>query len=589
MVLFASRELFDVPPKRNVHNGLTETKSLSIPIMSPLRNSHSNFELNKKPTESLPTTSGKVNLPDYYNIFVPDLPANSPHAKHPVTSTRNSRLSRKQQNDSVPDSVQQGIDLTDSSQAPGGDADNLHPRHGAHITDEHHRSSVNCPVYSSIATVDKRFKSPLISNYDTLTPIVPSECKDGAKQQLYDSLLPIKSSSSSPEPVVSPTDSFSPVSRYDRKVKVTHHPHKYEYIDVDINHSGESASSEGVFSPSNSMEHPLTWMSPPPNDSTTVVSKKGSSDEEANSITRTSIKEPKTKSRRKQLPLQTTDENFMSASTQKPRAPRLARVPLHNADSISESPKVRTKPVPLPRLSTQTSINQQNRHSASSDDSNSSFEVIPSVNTANRDSSHECASPSGHHQDVVVNRHKISSIHVELVADQSRSSSDIIPPPLPPRKTVDDTSDAPTLSGPDLKLNEASSQNVSSSDISLGSQNEVPPVPPRPQDGTFKVPLPQAHFDFEKTATPPKPKVLYANDQQSKNYLALTFGEKEDSNGYTEVGINQHVVVPSTPSEQNDSRVSYASVSFPMTEALRNTKEEVDDKKREFISATKRQ
>lgn len=570
----------DHTPSKHItqKDGLGGGRSLSV---APLRTSRSNFELNKQPSESSHLQAVRVNLPDYYNIFVPDLPANSSETHHIIKSKYfpPTQVSKKQQaflgNNG---DTKQGSEHTDS---PGNVTDIE-----ISVNDKHVSDNTEYPV---IVNTDRQSTSPSLGNYDTLIPFVSKDGKDEGNQSHYDSLLPLNldsnSSSSSPEPLISPQDSFSMVSRYDRKIQLTQHPHKYEYIDIDVTNSGESTSSEKLLG-SNSMEHPLTWMPPHPPDNTSAAKNN-----------RKFTKEPKTNPRRKHLPLQRCEDHVegtngsknssTNPSALKPRGPRMSRLPVKSSDSVNESTKQLNKPFPLPRFSTNSQatslgFNISNRNSASSDDSVSSFELIPSVLATDKNSLRDCISPSNHqtHGDISP---KISSVHVEFV---KTIESDIVRPPVPPRRHADDNSD-------DTKGTEPFSRGIATSDTGSNSRKEIPPppLPVKPQEGIFKVPLPQAHFDFQKTATPPKPKVLKVlgmnEEHQPSNYATLGFHNQKDTNDYAEVDINPQTSAV-TPVDQTDSRVPYVSVSFLMTDALRNIKEQVDDNKREFISATQK-
>ena len=489
-------------------------KSLGPSQTGSLKGSLSTHELNSNASEN---NTSKPVAPDYYNMCVPNLPANSTASNGQHTSPTLSLTSLHQPST--------GVDTTDGD--PG----------------THTRSNVPAPRVST--EIDRRSRSPMLHTYDTLD-LIP-ENKD-APVQHYDRLssLPLnqKSSSSSPEPVLSPTETSSQASRYARKFQVIQHHHKYEYIDVELEHSADSASSDGVFSPSNTMEHPLTWMSqgqsdtavPPPEPTVHGFPKK-----------RVSVKETNSKPRKKHLPLQTTQEQPSDTLPHKPRAPAMSRVPNGNV----------RKPLPAVRKSKSKDKDQRrsklsvNRSSGSSDES-SSFEVIPDVLESLRK---ETLSPYHNAASNGNGRHKISNIQVELVKDPVTMHT---PPPLPARNNSSDGEQ--TAKQDSHRLPEGRQ-----------ASTDTPPLPPRPP---HRVPLPPVQIDFTKTPTPPRPRVLGAPETTNKKYVALNFGDSTefDDSTYTTVNVDQPVILRAASEQhQSDDRVSYSAVNFPVMEALHST------------------
>lgn len=455
----------------------------SVPYTGGLRNSRSTNELDNNPI-----TDSSHPSPDYYNMCVPNLPANNSKNGLHLRTTLSLTSIHQQFNslDSVDGDTRSGI--------PGPRSD-----------------------------FERQSRSPVANTYDSLIPL--PENKEVMTER-YDRLSPLSlnrnSGSSSPDPVLSPTESLNHLTRYQRKVNVTHYHHKYEYVDVDLEHSGESGSSDGVFSPSNKMEHPLTWMSPGPNETSQPESH--SKPAIIESRKRVSIKETNSKPRKKQLPLQTTPEDSLHF--------------FPSEQPVRASSEITRKPSPAPRNS-RSKTTSAVRRSSSSDES--SFEVIPEMETI----SHAHTTPNE------TFRPKISNIQVELVRD---SVSEHMSPPLPPRNGSDN----------DLskKFNTESQ---------LTSSVETPPLPPRPQHHK----LPPVNIEIDKKPLPPKPKVLCIPDNGSKKYVSLTFNETVDfdDSTYSAVNVDQPLQFNRSFSEhqESDERVSYSSVNFPITDALHST------------------
>ena len=463
-----------------------------MPHTGGLRNSRSTNELDHNPTTETSRPS-----PDYYNMCVPNLPANSKNGLHLRTTLSLTSIHQQFQF--------HGLDTVDGDTQSGA------------------------PGPKMTSDLERRSRSPGTNAYDSLISVPENK---QVMTELYDRLSPLpqdqNSGSSSPDPVLSPTGSLNHLARYQRKVQVTHHHHKYEYIDVDLEHSGESGSSDGVFSPSNMMEHPLTWMSPGPNE--TPQPESHSKPAIIGSKKRVSIKETNSQPRKKHLPLQTAHEYSSEF--------------FPSEQPIPASSEVTGKPSPAPRKSrskTDKDILRTSsvRQSSSSDES--SFEIIPDLGIETISHAH---TPNENFHP------KISNIQVELVRD---SVSEHMSPPLPPRN------------GSDSDLPNTESQ--------LTSSVETPPIPPRPQH--HKVPLPPVNIDFDKKPLPPKPKVLRIPDSASKKYVSLTFNETVDfdDSAYSAVNVDQPLQFNRSFSEhqESDERVSYSSVNFPITDALHST------------------
>lgn len=130
------------------------------------------------------------------------------------------------------------------------------------------RSPSKSPCFSPVPMQDQRDTSPRPGCYDTLAPI-ENDVGVPKPQQVYDSLLPYrdassKSSSSSPEPTLLPPNLVNKSFQYNRKVKVLQHRHMYEYIDVESEDSSSNEGGRDLISPTQpgpvSLEHPSEWM-----------------------------------------------------------------------------------------------------------------------------------------------------------------------------------------------------------------------------------------------------------------------------------------------------------------------------------------
>lgn len=467
-------------------------KKFSVPNKS-LRTSKSSNELDT----DYPVPKSSRPAPDYYNMCVPDLPANS-SSGHQLRST----LSLT--------SIHHHFETVDGEKQSNAS--------GSRLLSDHDRG-----------------QSPVVNFYDSLIPLPDSKDKIS---EVYDRLSPLprsqKSDSSSPEPVLSPTGSLLQLGpAYTRKMHLTHHPHKYEYIDVDLEHSGESGSSDGVFSPNNMMEHPLMWMSPGSNNTSQLESNKASS----NSKSRVAIKQTKSHPRKKQLPLQTTQEE----STGDVQSSLSLQI---SSEDVLPTPRKSKSRMNNGHIKSSTLVLA---HQSSSSDE-SSFELIPNISDRLRKG---VVSPS--YTPNEDDGSKTTSAQVDELVPQS-------PPPIPSR------------SGSDGDIH------VSQKPKSVprpASSFETPPLPPRPQH--HKVPLPPVHIDIDKKPLPPKPKVLCIPDNANKKYVSLTFDNVDlvdfDDNNYSTVNINQPLKVnqPIADHSNEDDRVSYSAVNFPVTDALHST------------------
>ena len=610
------------------------TSSMELPSPS-LRNSHSDYELNKAgvPTSPVSTKGNHENQAvfDYYNILVPHLPAHS-KTKGLDFGLRNKFDSTNHSSDVVVDTTSgyplspkkgdRGIqpgDMTLSENIVGqsaveefpkelGDADKAAMLSNRHIPS----STVPLPSMSKTPGTSAQYSShPGI--YDTLAPLVDGSDNPGASSShpLYDSLLPkskSRSTSSSPEPCNYSPDHLNRTYQYNRKVQLLQHGHKYEYIDVELpqNETDSSRSNDGKQECSSPVrkEHPSSWMTTPSQ----------RHDERSNSVLRSL---PSISSRRKkQLPLQDGSDEVGSPSVEtdcthgtsesgsavRKSKPQLSQIPKESStDHSCESPKSPRKPQPLPRKGVHPQ--QVSNELISSIESyigkqeNSlplgHSDIVDGKPYPMKGDGHQVtAFSSPQRLTTEIAAPKIKSIQVEL-AKEPQDGNDGDPPVLPPRQPL--------------------SSNGPSEDTRLGSQSPLPAIPPRPSaaktstDPTkaglppttstqrlsepgIKLPLPQKEIKFNPPG-PPKPRVLCPppdNTSQQK-YVAVYFADvpASDSSDYHEVVVHPSALVP--PSVQqghnNDSsenRVEYIRVDFNMTYGLGKTIEQVEDRRRGF-------
>lgn len=601
------------------------TSSLELPSPS-LRNSHSDYELNKAGLPTSPQNAERNDenrvVFDYYNILVPHLPAHSKTKgqdfglRNKFDSTNHSRQINSSSDvvvDTTPCSEKddRGIqpeEMSENEEFPKelGDAEEAAKLSNRQIPS----STVPLPSMSKIPSTSAQNSSHL-GIYDTLAPLsdgsdIPSA---SSPHPLYDSLLPkskSRSSSSSPEPYNYSPDHLNRTYQYNRKVQLLQHGHKYEYIDVELpSENGSSRShhrKEECSSPVRK-EHPSLWMTTPST----------RQDERSSSVLRTL---PNTSSRRKkQLPLQDSSDDVESQSTRnnckhgasesgsavhksKPQLPQLPKE--SSVDHSCESPKSPRKPQPLPRKGVYS--HQVSSELISSIDSyigkqeNSlplgHSDIVDGKPYSTKSDGHQVtafSSPQRLTTEVVTP--KIKSIQVEL-AKEPQEGNDVDPPVLPPRQP-------PSSNGP-------------SDDTRLGSQSPLPAIPPRPTkkdsiDATkaisppststqrlsepgIKLPLPQKEINFHPPG-PPKPRVLCPppdNISQQK-YVAVSFADvpAADSSEYHEVVVHPSASVPpgvqhGHSSDSSEDRVEYIRVDFNMTYGLGKTIEQVEDRRRGF-------
>lgn len=575
-----------------------------------LRNSHSDYELNKAGTPKSAKDENQA-IFDYYNILVPHLPANSASRSADI-GLRNKFTGTNGY--SSTDAMKSRHSSSEEDALPKGDSDNPvghddDVQKGDGMSDEpdgvaEQGRRVSAKFLSNVPTPTKspRF-SPVPShdgsnpNYDTLAPIDGHDTPTrSSPQALYDSLLPrneTKSHSSSPEPSIYSPSHLNKTYQYNRKVQLLHHGHKYEYIDVELS-SSEKADSPHENQRSGSpvkKEHPSSWVVNP--------SPSGQDNGVQRSLQSMSLR------RKKQLPLQEKSLEGSSAGADSSDGVDDASVPplppLPRDTSISgtscESPKSPRKPQPLPRKGVYSQLSSSEL--VSSIDSYIAQQAVHSevVHSESLDGRHHPvksdshrarAFPPFHPPDQEVATPKIKSIQVEIAKEQQEFGFDEVDlPPPPPRQTLKSTgssrsSESPT---PVPAVPPRPNQDMKSfNNVTSPPAQRLSEPPPQKE---IKLPLPQKEINFHPPV-PPRPRVLCPADTGSQQkYVAVSFNEipADDSSEYHEVIVNPTTTSIPHGQSSNDStenRVEYTRVDFKLTRGLGKTIEQVEDRRRGF-------
>lgn len=564
-----------------------------------LRNSHSDYELNKAGTPESAKNENQA-IFDYYNILVPHLPANSASKSADIGLRNKFASTNGHLPDCSTDAMKECHSSSEEDALPKGDSENIvgHDdiQKGVSVLDEadgvaEQSSRVPAKFLSDVPTPKSPRFSPVPShddsnpNYDTLAPLNGHDTPTrSSPQALYDSLLPkseAKSHSSSPEPSMYSPSHLNRTYQYNRKVHLLQHGHKYEYIEVELPSSEKDDSLQEKQECSSPIrkEHPSSWVVNP--------SPARQDDSVQRSLHSMSSR------RKKQLPLQEKSFEGNSAGTDSKGGvddtslPQLPHLPRDTSVSGTncESPKSPRKPQPLPRKGVNSQLSSSEL--VSSIDSYIAQQAISSdlvhsespVKSDNR----VRAFPSSHPSDQEVVAPKIKSIQVEIAKEQQEFGHDDIDLPPPPRQTLKSTD----------------------SSRSSESPTPVPAVPPRPNpdkkslnnvtsppaqrlsEPGIKLPLPQKEINFHPPV-PPRPKVLCpADTSNQQKYVAVSFNEipADDSSEYHEVVVNPSTTSVAHGQSSNDStenRVEYTRVDFKMTYGLGKTIEQVEDRRRGF-------
>ena len=538
---------------------------LSVPA---LRNSHSNYELNKAGNfESLQVAKESQEFFDYYNILVPHLPANSASNGQDI-GLRNKfedtklNLNRKyRSSDPIMGMV-------------GNCSEDLHPEDRGRCYPEIDKQVNNLEGAGMLCNPNSLSDLRVLSDYDTLAPVTVAQIRSVTPSNpVYDSLSPkieAKSTSSSPEPCPCSTNHLNKVYQYNRKVQLLQHGHKYEYIQVDLPCSDDLESNDKRTSPVGN-EHPSSWMPTGSGDKAGFVQRTLSS---------------ASSRRKKQLPLQdrpvevdghpVLNEDASTFSLEKSEPQTL---PKDDFGSGCESPKSPRKPQPLPRKGMQ--LYQSNSELVSSIDTYIAKSEVTELGCSNIVDGNRAKSSSPSRLSHEVVTPKIKSIHVELAAEENH------------------------LSPTHQSLNSRSSE-----DLSPNKQTQPPAIPPRPTAGPkdskdssrvsstlsvqrmsepgIKLPLPQNEISFQPPV-PPRPRVLCpAPDNNMQKYVAVSFNEvpANSSSEYHDVLVHPNAtitpVVSKGQNDPNESKVEYTRVDFNMTYGLGKTIEQVEDRRRGF-------
>ena len=579
---------------------------------SPLRSSHSDYELNKSGIPAAGSPKGTYEsddsqaVLDYYNILVPHLPANSvtPASEIGLRNQHSTRSTDALIKRHSANSHENGIDRTSLKDSPEdirvgystlNAADSRKERGALDEVDGAARepsiaSRMPARFLSDVPTSKSLRISPVHShgnsNYDSLAPVTDGRDTPSrmSPQPSYDHLQlrrDAKSHSPSPEPSTNSPSHVNKTYQYNRKVHLLQHGHQYEYIDVELP-SSPHHEKQGHASPVKK-EHPSSWVVPSP-----------SGQDAQWSVHSVSSR------RKKHLPLQDThfEGNGFSAgpgnksdvySTLQRPNPQLPPLPKDTnvSEANYEPPKSPRKPPPLPRKGVHPQLSSNEL--VSSIDSymaqqGLSSEPVYSELTNGRvyQSITDSRQPRPFPPLLSPNHEvKIKSIQVEIARESQEFSVDDVD--LPSRRRT-----------------------LKSSDSSRSSESPtpVPPVPPRPlnsdavtsppvqrlSEQSIKLPLPQKEINFHPPI-PPKPRVLCPADNVMQKYVAVSFGDApaDSSSEYHEVVIN-----PSTTAQLNvqqphgsngsieDNRVEYSRVDFTMTYGLGKTIEQVEDRRRGF-------
>ena len=580
------------------------TSSLELPTPS-LRNSHSNYELNKAGIqESLGTSTSERTdesqaVFDYYNILVPHLPANSSTKAHDIHLKNKFKSASLQPNGQAGDSLTHSLFEEDQKEVyieTDGDAAKLKKQISSDLRSDISGTSKS-PSLSPLPSQDSCHNS----NYDTLAPRVNGSdtSSKSPPQPLYDSLLPkseAKSASSSPEPCSYSPNHLNKTYQYNRKVQLLQRGHKYEYIDVELQHGEKVDTHHGKKDHSSPVrkEHPSSWMaSPVSQDSTSVLRML-----------------PKLSSqRKKQLPLQESpieNENDSSASYSKDSVnepsfsaqnskPQVSHSPKGTSnDTNCESPKSPRKPQPLPRKGVYSK--QPSSELVYSIDSYMANHEMPvplghsdvdsllgptvsdtqgrSFSPLQR-STHEAATP------------KIKSVQVELVKERQDCDNVELPalPPKPGTNNFTSEESSPYFKSPSPAL--PPRPVVDSKDLNDQTTVFSSSSTQRLSEPGIKLPLPQKEIHFNPPV-PPRPRVLCPPSDNSapQKYVAISFSgvPVAGSTEYHEVQVHTNTsAMPTTlPSDSSEERVEYTLVDFKMTYGLGKTIEQVEDRKRGF-------
>ena len=526
-------------------------------------------------------------IPEYYNLFVPRLPAhqntgsldsrthntlssfqNTPltsqtHVVVPVAMRQYSEVSSTWR-----EGVSEGVESSSRLQPGAQGLNEVIEQSEDEEDDEKVPSQVNLTNdvigMQSTSTAPRYDHLELVRTNSGTTRFSPSPSPENLSRSntphpsaVYDQLA-LKEPSSSPSHNTSEKkDDKQPQSHsdvvtstpYTRKVGIIGHGHTYDYIEVMLR-GREQENSSAVPGPeiSKSSRHNSD---PGKSDSDTTNSTVQNADvnefpsqwidHSRYSLRDQEVRSPSTQSRRKPLPLQS--------------------VPLDDSFNDKITDQKFDKPLPKPRKT----------ESISSTGGGSEYDLNkpPLQSSVSRERSH---SP------VVV---KPTSKHIQ-------------------QKNIDSLNDECTMTTPPLTSHQPSSLADTKPILSklvntyYGSQSLPPPaVPSRQiqQQTSFTISLPATEFQFNKPLVPPKPRVLEnkpSGPSGGTQYAQMRFSNSDDELNYTKVSLNHRintVVSQSGGNHDNQSyhddktKVVYQSINFEVTEGLRKTREDVENQR----------
>ena len=530
-------------------------------------------------------------LPEYYNLFVPRLPAHQGRGEGESREERRRRIhatlssfqslagsmgngwssggggvanrqgTTQQLSEETPESTKSSPTAkTSDKEKHDDDEDRVMVNPGGYAQIESGRtvavSSAAAPRYDHLELVrtSSGSQSTRFSPVPSPSPENLSRSNTPRPQPLYDQLLTAKEMTPPTTAGERREESVSWANNggggkvsipYERKIGVLGHAHTYEYIEVMLRGGGGGSRVPGPDTASSSSRHnsdPGRCESGTPvPDALTPVNEHPSqwtapsplAPRDNNKAPSPLPRSPATQSRRKPLPLQSVplDESFNN-------------VPPSSSRAASSTDK---KPFPKARKLT---------------------------NNTEQDSEQDIQYSSG----------------------RERSRSPTVP--RPPVKHIHQRSSGGD-EGENMfhgSLGENPSPRVPTRAVSVTHSSHpqfddsTPAVPPRRDQSGFTVSLPVTEIQFDKPLVPPKPRVLEHKQSQYSTggiqYAAMRFSHPEDESNYTQVYPNQRVASDTSTAEgggggggkgvTDTTKVVYQSIDFGVTEGLRKTKEDRD-------------
>lgn len=589
------------------------TTNLALSIHPKLKPSLSSHDLQLSADRPHPTTSSPV--VDYYNLFVPGLPAFHQDNKTASLDSRNyvahstlsdfsnvsdlctpSQPGNAQQvskrdgtvrvaPEPLPQDNQKELNEHCDEEDDDDDDDKVHvnptalvPGSKLDVTGSQW-SKTPAPQYDHLelvrtnsGTTTTRFSpapspspenvsrgsTPRPSNYDQLLLKEPSPNSERSDENEHSS----GSHSNSPQPSLN-SAFIKPSVAYERKIEVVGHAHSYEYIEVALKGRQNGSTTSHVPGPE--------------------ITSKQCHNSDPDSVLEQSDKN---------LPSQWSHQNLCEDNTNIRRVPSthprrkplpLQSIPLDSSDNVShtqpphESKKVQNeqkldKPHPKPR-NRAASTNSELLSSGESD---------------------------GGHSPKIGERpyHPLPQRTNNMTGSPPRTQK-MSPPKIPPKQGKLRSNGLPAVNGdPTSSGGQTDSRkNTSPPHNSKGSRslNNSPVLSTRTKDQSgFTVSLPVTDFQFNKPLVPPRPRVL---DQKHPlpgiHYAKMSFDHVEDDSNYTQVLPNVRrspVLLGGKRGTKNqdaapwdNERVVYQSINIEVTEGLRRTREDVEHQRNQQI------